>query len=59
MKTFPIKKRIDTELFIVGKKRLFIQKRKEGSDQKDLGSRKYRTSGKRVNLKRRETKLWE
>jgi len=33
VKTFAIKKRINTELFIDGKKGLYIQKSKEGSDQ--------------------------
>jgi len=42
LKTFPIKKRINTELFIDGK-RSFIYKSKRG-----IRSRKYRTSQKRV-----------
>jgi len=33
VKTFPIKKRINTELFIDGKIGLYIAKVKEGSDQ--------------------------
>jgi len=48
--TFPIKKRIITELFIDRKQGLYIQK----GDNKETGQEKYLTSWKRVKLKWRE-----
>jgi len=52
--TFPIKKRINTELFIDRNKGLYIQKGGKETDQEKIswkgnGSRKYLTSQKRVN----------
>jgi len=53
VKTFPIKKRINTELFIDGKKGLYIEK--VWREQ----IKKWRTSEKKVTKNGGKAKLWE
>jgi len=49
LKPFPIKKRVNTELFINGQVMLYIHKMRGRSDQGDQ-IEKYRTSWKRVDF---------
>jgi len=53
VKTFPIRKRVYTEMYMDGKKGLYIQKVRR--DQ----IKKWRTTEKRVTKNGRKVKLWE